>query len=182
MHLGYVSDSKLGIGSHHLEYGFPSSHTTNSISVALYILLLLLNSPAASEPHLFIPCCVLVATYAFSIVFGRLYCGMHSFIDCIAGMVLGSVITLFYWNYGPLLELWISELGWASPILVVAAWMLLLNQFPQPVDDCPCFEDAIAFVSVEAGLILGMWHAKHLGVDKVRSLESIIGKRLMTSQ
>lgn len=28
---------------------------------------------------------------------------------------------------------------------------------PEPVDDCPCFEDAIAFVAVAAGIALGGW-------------------------
>src|SRR5580693_4524932 len=31
------------MGTHHLEYGFPSTHSTNSISMALYLYTLLLR-------------------------------------------------------------------------------------------------------------------------------------------
>lgn len=39
----------------------------------------------------------------------------------------------------------------------------MVNQHPVPIDDCPCFEDAIAFVSVLMGSLLGRWHAVHYG-------------------
>jgi len=42
----------------------------------------------------------------------------------------------------------------------------MVNQHPQPVDDCPCFEDAIAFVSVLMGSLLARWHAVHYGFDE----------------
>jgi hypothetical protein len=40
----------------------------------------------------------------------------------------------------------------------------MVNQHPQPVDDCPCFEDAIAFISVVLGEILGRWALSQYGV------------------
>jgi len=40
----------------------------------------------------------------------------------------------------------------------------MVNQHPQPVDDCPCFEDAIAFISVVLGDILGHWAFFQYGV------------------
>ena len=40
----------------------------------------------------------------------------------------------------------------------------MINQHPQPVDDCPCFEDAIAFISVVLGDILGRWAFFQYGV------------------
>jgi len=43
--------------------------------------------------------------------------------------------------------------------------LIMVNQHPVPVDDCPCFEDAIAFVSVLMGSLLGRWHAVQHGFD-----------------
>ena len=40
--------------------------------------------------------------------------------------------------------------------------LLLVNQHPSPVDDCPCFEDAIAFVSVILGIITSFWCSKRI--------------------
>jgi dihydrosphingosine 1-phosphate phosphatase len=42
----------------------------------------------------------------------------------------------------------------------------MVNQHPQPVDDCPCFEDAIAFLSVVLGEILGRWAFFQYGVTR----------------
>jgi len=157
--------TRLSIGNHHLEYGFPSTHTANSVSVASYILLLLLSSPVADTPHIFYPSCFLLAFYTFSIVFGRVYCGMHSFTDCTVGAIVGLAITAFWWTVGPTLEAFVISFDWRSPIIVAGLWMLVINRHPQPVDDCPCFEDAIAFVSVEAGLLLSLWHGRYYGFD-----------------
>ena len=41
----------------------------------------------------------------------------------------------------------------AVPLIVAVVCLLLVNQHPSPVDDHPCFEDAIAFVSVSLGII-----------------------------
>lgn len=42
-------------------------------------------------------------------------------------------------------------------MIVTVVCLLLVNQYPSPVDDCPCFEDAIAFVSVILGIIGSFW-------------------------
>lgn len=39
---------------------------------------------------------------------------------------------------------------------MVVVGLLLVHKHPQPVDDCPCFEDAIAFNSVVLGILLGL--------------------------
>jgi hypothetical protein len=51
-------------------------------------------------------------------------------------------------------------------MVVVPLCLIMVNQHPQPVDDCPCFEDAIAIVSVLMGSLLARWHAVHYGFDE----------------
>ena len=51
------------------------------------------------------------------------------------------------------------------PLVLVPICLIMVNQHPQPVDDYPCFEDAIAFVSVVMGSFLARWHAVHYGFD-----------------
>lgn len=43
------------------------------------------------------------------------------------------------------------------PAITIPLCLLLVHRHPQPVDDCPCFEDAIAFVSVVLGEFLSRW-------------------------
>ncbi|EEB89968.1 hypothetical protein MPER_11885 [Moniliophthora perniciosa FA553] len=89
--------TRLTIGSHHLEYGFPSTHSTNSVSIALFffshIYMLATPTPnaeAAISPETYTILVGILLWYAFSIVFGRLYTAMHSFTDCAMGVFLGA--------------------------------------------------------------------------------------------
>ncbi|KAF8632892.1 hypothetical protein AX17_004738 [Amanita inopinata Kibby_2008] len=222
--------TRLTIGSHHLEYGFPSTHSTNSISIALFLFSLihrltfptqttdLLPPEPSLSPQTFTLLTILLGIYAFSIVFGRLYTAMHCFTDCVMGVTLG---TLIWWvesswtgisyrllapsasstfhptnllirllsflgigspipNFNPggrLLQLghglglgsalhkWVSRGGWEVPLTLVPLCLLAVNQHPQPVDDCPCFEDAIAFGSVVLGALVGKWAMIQFGAS-----------------
>jgi dihydrosphingosine 1-phosphate phosphatase len=63
-----------------LEYGFPSTHSTNAVSVALYCLTLLetANHGLSNVNKILLQC--LACLYAISVVVGRIYCGMHGFL------------------------------------------------------------------------------------------------------
>ena len=60
---------------------------------------------------------VILSVYVFSIVFGRLYTGMHSFIDCTFGVLLGATIWGVYALYGELLNSWLRTPGWSGTAL-----------------------------------------------------------------
>ncbi|KAF8156625.1 PAP2 superfamily-domain-containing protein [Crassisporium funariophilum] len=230
--------TRLTIGSHHLEYGFPSTHSTNSVSIALFFFShvhRLASTPAAPSehsfssflndtpiistnattldslltsdtllsdpvisPNLYIVLCTILLIYTFSIVFGRLYTAMHSFTDCIMGIILGTGIwwgqsswtgvpvsflssnPLYYLftflgfgtpngpgsqlvylgkglGAGEWIEGWLQSGGWEIPLILIPICLLAVHKHPQPVDDCPCFEDAIAFASVLLGALVSRW-------------------------
>ncbi|KAG6877124.1 hypothetical protein C0993_010127 [Termitomyces sp. T159_Od127] len=202
----------LAIGTHHLEYGFPSTHSTNSVSIALFFFshvhrLASVPPSSLSEPvisaHTYTLLTIILSTYVFSIVFGRIYTAMHSFTDCAVGTILGSLIwwgesswagipivvtssNPLYWIYtliwpasgsnshllhlgrglggGQWVEEWVRRGGWEVPFILVTLCLLAINQHPQPVDDCPCFEDAIAFGSVVLGALVGSWAMSFFGL------------------
>ncbi|KAF8056632.1 sphingosine-1-phosphate phosphatase [Lyophyllum atratum] len=227
--------TRLTIGSHHLEYGFPSTHSTNCVSIALFFfghVHRLASTPAMSssatnstsptnstssfeivsslaEPIIsaqaYTTITILLSVYTFSIVFGRIYTAMHSFTDCAVGVTLGAGIwwghsswsgirviltpsNPFYWLYsfiwpttlteagtyimhlgkgfgaGEWVEDWVRRGGWEVPLILIPLCLLAVNQHPQPVDDCPCFEDAIAFGSVVLGALVGCWAMSFSGL------------------
>jgi len=45
------------------------------------------------------------------------------------------------------------------PIIAIPLTLALVHYHPEPVDDCPCFEDAIAILSVLLGSYLGHWRS-----------------------
>jgi dihydrosphingosine 1-phosphate phosphatase len=102
------------MGTHHLEYGFPSTHSTNSVSMALFFFTLI-HRLAVGDPDLvrggdpavshtaYVLLTVALVLYILSIVLGRLYTAMHSFTDCLFGVLMGAGIWWVhdgYWGLG----------------------------------------------------------------------------------
>lgn len=78
------------------QYGFPSTHSANSVSMALYFAeLIYRHNPDPSALNLF--AYAFLGVMAFSVVFGRLYCGMHSLTDVTVGSAMGVLIWVAHW-------------------------------------------------------------------------------------
>ncbi|KAG1833654.1 PAP2 superfamily-domain-containing protein [Suillus subalutaceus] len=168
--------TRLTIGMHHLEYGFPSTHSANSVSMALfifgYVRSAYIQSNAISS-SIYYGSCVILVIYAVTIVFGRLYTAMHSFTDCAVGVFLGVVIWGAYVIMKETFGNWLATAHWIVPLTMIPICLLLVHYHPHPVDDCPCFEDAIAFASVFLGIALCRWHSVRSGIDE-RFLSSVM--------
>ncbi|RMZ89921.1 hypothetical protein DV736_g2853, partial [Chaetothyriales sp. CBS 134916] len=144
-------------GSASLEYGFPSTHSTNAVSSAVYALFLLRENN--NDPSTVNVCLqVLCYFYAFSIVLGRLYCGMHGFFDVLWGTVLGAAIALVQIVYGDWFDNWLLCGEIEHMLLVQMIILVLVRIHPEPVDNCPCFYDSLAFAGVVMGCQAGGWH------------------------
>lgn len=92
--------TRLVIGTTHLEYGFLSTHSTNCISIVLYVYLWLRAIREQIHPASPLQSGLWEAGlifYAISVVYGRIYSGMHSIMDCVTGCVLGAAITMLQW-------------------------------------------------------------------------------------
>ena len=145
-------------GSAALEYGFISTHSTNAVSVAVYLIYEIQSgSIPVAEPlrsAAIASCCF----YALSIVFGRLYCGMHGFSDVIAGSIMGASIAGLQLYFGPGYDALIAEGDWRPPVLSTLAILLAVRFHPEPADNCPCFDDSVAFAGVMIGAEMAQWH------------------------
>lgn len=148
-------------GSAALEYGFPSTHSTNAVSVAVLGILMLHDPTNTLTTNTKFYLEILSYFYAVSIVFGRLYCGMHGFLDVIIGSLIGIIIGFCEFHCGPILDAWLHETGWRGAITFVLIIIALVRIHPEPADDCPCFDDSVAFAGVMGGLEVGFWHYMH---------------------
>ncbi|ORY85664.1 phosphatidic acid phosphatase type 2/haloperoxidase, partial [Protomyces lactucae-debilis] len=142
-------------GSAALEYGFPSSHSTNACSVAFYAFAMLSQYEGSASSKLALQC--FTALYTATIVFGRLYCGMHGFSDVIAGSILGFSIGWARWAATPIIERWISVPGTLGVFILLISIIILVRLHPEPADACPCFDDGVAFAGVVIGQYFGFW-------------------------
>ena len=149
-------------GSAALEYGFPSTHSANAVSVTVYAILMLHRDSNPFSPSTTLALELLAYFYAFSIVLGRLYCGMHGFVDVIIGSLMGAAISLVEFHYGPRVQEWLYTSNYIAPLTIALIIIVLVRIHPEPADDCPCFDDSVAFAGVMIGLEAGMWRlARH---------------------
>lgn len=142
-------------GSAALEYGFPSSHSTNACSIAFYAWALLQTYEGSPTMKLLLRS--LTALYVSTIVFGRLYCGMHGFADVIAGSLLGLSIGWIRWSCTSIIENYISSAGTTSCAILILVIICLVRLHPEPADPCPCFDDGVAFSGVVIGQYFSFW-------------------------
>lgn len=155
-------------GSAALEYGFPSTHTTNAVSVAVYCLHSLWASQDEYSTWHYRTLVAACLCYATSISIGRMYCGMHGFFDVLFGAILGAMITTVRVTCGAVFDQWLISGGWMRPAIAVAALALGVRFHPEPADNCPCFDDSVAFIGVVMGICIGTWNYAHLMTESSR--------------
>ncbi|KAL6719428.1 Long-chain base-1-phosphate phosphatase [Lecanora helva] len=101
--------------------------------------------------------------YATSIVLGRLYCGMHGFFDVVVGSALGAFLAIIQCLFCERFDQYIYAASWKPLATVVLIILILVRIHPEPADDCPCFDDSVAFAGVAIGVEIGNWHFGHSG-------------------
>ena len=141
-----------------LEYGFPSTHSTNAVSVGVYALFMLHAPDSSVNANLKLILQVLSCCYATSIILGRLYCGMHGFFDVLVGSALGAFLSIVQCLYGEAFDHFIHSGSFKEPAMVMLIILVLVRIHPEPADNCPCFDDSVAFAGVSIGVELGNWH------------------------
>jgi len=145
-------------GSAALEYRFPSSHSANAVSVAMYALHALRHADASDASYANPLLQAVFSFYALSILAGRLYCGMHGFLDVALGSALGAIVTALQLRYGDWMDSWVVSGTFHHVLLATLFVCLLVRIHPEPADDCPCFDDSVSFAGVVIGINLGAWH------------------------
>ena len=151
-------------GSTALEYGFPSTHSTNAVSVAVYALFALRAPDTTLAPLTNTILQILAYSYAFSIVLGRVYCGMHGFFDVMVGIILGALLSIVQCLYGAIYDNVLYSESAKAITIVILVILVLVRIHPEPADDCPCFDDSVAFAGTMIGVELGNWHYAKSGV------------------
>ncbi|KAF2083258.1 sphingosine-1-phosphate phosphohydrolase [Saccharata proteae CBS 121410] len=145
-------------GSAALEYGFPSTHSTNAVSVAWYAIDMLRANRDSGDSSTYLMFQLAFYWYAVSIIFGRLYCGMHGFFDVVIGAGLGALMSAVQVAYGDAFDRWICAEGGTNILIVILVILVLVRVHPEPADDCPCFDDSVSFAGVVIGCEVGLWH------------------------
>lgn len=139
------------------EYGFPLSHAANATAVVLVLLAKLFEFKELLSTAAFNTICIVIGIYYFSLIFGRLYCGMHGLVDILTGGIVGTLCFCFrhflgtQWDQILLTDSQILPM-WTVICFICIGYLFLIHIHAEPVDDCPCFDDSVAFIGVLIGL------------------------------
>lgn len=142
------------------EYGWPSSHLANATAVTLVLAAKLWEVHSSWLVWQWAAAMAVLALYYFALIVGRLYCGMHGFFDIGAGLAIGAAVFAGRHWLGAAYDRWLlhtppSGASVAATLLfMVISHLWLIHVYPEPVDDCPCFDDSVAFIGVLLGLDL----------------------------
>ena len=141
-----------------LEYGFPSTHSANAVSVTIYAVSIMRAPGAVISPNVKLLFDIAFGAYALAIMLGRLYCGMHGFLDVVFGGALGALLAMLQICFGDSFDHFLHSGSLKAPLLVCLIILVLVRIHPEPADNCPCFDDSVAFAGVVIGLEFGNWH------------------------
>ncbi|KAG8367974.1 hypothetical protein BUALT_Bualt16G0128400 [Buddleja alternifolia] len=138
-----------------MEYGLPSSHTLNTVCLSGYLLHYILAYTESNDALVEFVGVTIACLVVGLIGLGRIYLGMHSLIDILAGLAFGLGI----------LALWLSVSEYIDNFVVsgqnvVSFWatlsFLLLFAYPTPEFPTPSFEFHTAFNGVALGIVIGI--------------------------
>jgi membrane-associated phospholipid phosphatase len=140
------------------EYGFPSSHSANATGVSTLLLYQILNNwESFSSRFTLITTVLLLVLYYATLIIGRIYCGMHGFLDISTGAIIGFLCSIIRTAFR---HIWDDKLVIGSaygPLISIVVNYSLIYFHVYPVDDCPCFDDSVAFIGVVIGLDISQW-------------------------
>lgn len=140
------------------EYGFPSSHSANATAVSMLLALIIdENKEWFSNWWWYVVSLASVFIYWFSLIFGRIYCGMHGFSDIVTGSVIGLSVLFVCLHFQSAWDQLIMHGSIINVILSSIFNYALIIFHPLPIDDCPCYDDSVAFIGVIIGIEWASW-------------------------
>jgi sphingosine-1-phosphate phosphatase 1 len=143
-----------------LEYGLPSSHTLNTVCLSGYLLYYVLTHTQIQGAYIYYFGVSLACLFVALVGLGRIYLGMHSLIDVVAGLFIGlGILGLWLTVYECIDNFVVS--GQNVTTFWAALSFLLLFAYPTPELPTPSFEFHTAFNGVALGIVSGVQQTYH---------------------
>ncbi|XP_022190447.2 sphingosine-1-phosphate phosphatase 2 [Nilaparvata lugens] len=142
------------------EYGMPSTHAMVGISIPFSVVLYTMNR-YQYPLHWGL---VIAVLWCSVMCMSRIYLGMHSVLDIIAGLVLALVLMVALVPAIDSLDRSLVTSHWSPPAMLLVS-TLLIAVYPQGSKDqwTPTKGDTTVVVSVCVGVMLGSWTNYQLG-------------------
>ena len=162
------------------DWSLPSHHAVLNVCIPWFIWFYIacnLSPSLRARTIVFI----VIATWSFSIMFSRMYLGVHSPADIITGGAIGCVLLVLWFQVHEKVDAYLSN----SPSLpgmvgVVCVVVFLLSIHPDPRPVTIIFAETVCMTGVAMGFVIGQVLAPPTGrgllqeTDKYSSVWSIV--------
>ncbi len=150
-----IKIAKLEIG-HSTEPGFPSTHSMSS----LLPLAVVLSINRIFNKYIFTHHYIITGFYSLSVIFSRLYLGVHSLVDIIGGLLLGLILLLALNYYGDYFNdiMYNDSNGCYYIILLV---ILFLTIYPRARPWTSSYSTSSIVFGTWMGSALSLWYCRH---------------------
>ncbi|PSC73444.1 lipid phosphate phosphatase delta [Micractinium conductrix] len=153
-----ASDEEIELNAK--EYGLPSSHTLNTLCLN-YAFVWYLHDRELIAPGTAAVLYSLVALWVVWIAASRLYLGLHTPIDILAGAVAGLAVLVCFISIEGLLARWVTS-GPAAVTHAALVCLVLLRLYPRPLAHTPSYEFSTSFMGAMFGIVVGVaWVSPH---------------------
>lgn len=132
------------------EFGLPSSHTMNSICFNFYICHYFHQKGFFSDDMALV-FYLLVTLWVSWIAISRIYLGLHTPIDILAGAVAGLTVLTAFISLRDFFVHFVFQPFSGLVTLLISA--ILLRLHPKPIHHTPSFEFSTSFVGVSFGVV-----------------------------
>ncbi|KAK7378911.1 hypothetical protein VNO80_04360 [Phaseolus coccineus] len=143
-----------------LEYGLPSSHTLNTVCLSGYLLHYVLTHTQIQGAYITYLGVSLACMLVLLIGLGRIYLGMHSVVDVLAGLLIGFVVLAFWLTVHEHIDSFVISGQNVTSFWAVLSFLLVFA-YPTPELPTPSFEFHTAFNGVALGIVAGVQQTYH---------------------
>ncbi|XP_074113708.1 sphingosine-1-phosphate phosphatase 2 [Cotesia typhae] len=134
------------------EYGMPSTHAAIGVAIPFSIIIFTINRYNYSVPLGLI----FVTTWCTLICISRLYLGMHTILDIVAGLLLAVVLMVVLIPIISLIDIYLFTNLWILLTFLIIS-VLTIVYYPCSDRWTPTRGDTAMVVSVTAGIHFGAW-------------------------
>lgn len=147
------------------DFGFPSVHTLNAVTVSTVLVryhwfqaYYYATSDSTVAMLLFALSVLIALFWMFSIPLSRMYVGVHSPLDCVAGFGAGVIFSVLWIAvYSSMIHWVIVDQTALVPVILVAAFLAIVVH-PRAQKRSPSYRNNIAVIGIVAGAFIGLSH------------------------
>ncbi len=150
-----VERQNLGVVDEHAnEFGFPSTHSLNSVCMCSYMLFHIQDVNIVVMAPLALLWCI-------GICYSRIYLGMHTPVDIVGGVIIGLALGAAWLSFGEYIDDAMMSHPYSIPLHLLISFVLL-SCYPSPTRPTPSYKYFVYFAGVAVGGNIGILRTRSM--------------------